>query len=359
MLKYWLWLFSLMEYGSKRVINTYQKFKKLGITDFKSFVADQLQLKYEELSAENIMRKCSHAGVEIIPFWDDRYPKLLKKIPDYPAFLFVKGNPAALKNEFSISVVGTRSMTNYGRSVVKEVLYPIIKGCEFNIVSGLAYGIDSEVHKLFQYEKVLSAIPVAVLPGGPEDGIPSYNRSLYDTIINKGCAVWEFLPGTPLCKKMFAVRNRITAGLSKLTVVIEAPEKSGSLITADLAIQYNRDVGSVPGSIYNRSSFGTNFLIKNGAYVITCANDIRVLIDGVEFDYDFVMNRESIKNFMSAFKIPDNPENYELLKSGQFILEDLFKQSNLESSLIRRFLTKFELEGILRLERSSKIKILK
>jgi len=198
------------------------------------------------------------------------YPDLLIEIPKPPAELYARGEIDSWKKP-CVAIVGTRKATSYGLKVARDLARDLA-GLNITIVSGLALGIDTEAHK--------GAIEaggktIAVLGSGINQVYPAVNRSLAERIVESGGAlISELPPEHPPEKWTFPQRNRIIAGLSQMTLVIEAPEKSGALITAYLALEYNRDVGAVPGEITSINSSGTNNLIRLGASLIRSSEDI-------------------------------------------------------------------------------------
>jgi DNA processing protein len=203
---------------------------------------------------------------------DARYPSLLQHIADPPYALFVRGQ-IDVCTQNSVAVVGTRRNTSYGRRVA-EWLGEECARAGLTVVSGLAGGIDTIVH-----ESALRAggTCVAVLGSGVDDDgmYPRSNVGLSRRILKSGgCVVSEFPPGTEALKHHFPLRNRLIAGLSRATVIVEAAEKSGSLITAHLALEQNRDVFAVPGPITHAQSGGTNRLLAMGAIPCTSPDDV-------------------------------------------------------------------------------------
>lgn len=197
------------------------------------------------------------------------YPSDLRNIYRYPNVLYCKGNKEILSRRL-ITIVGTRTMSTYGKWVVRNLLSSVPKELNIAFVSGLAIGIDSQVHMMC-LERGLKT--VAVIAGGIDKGFPERNRGIYDEICRKGIVVAEFPEGTQTRKGMFPIRNRILAGMSDTTIVIEGGLESGSLLTANLALEYGRDVFVVPGDITRESSKGCNSLIKQGADIITGVED--------------------------------------------------------------------------------------
>lgn len=206
--------------------------------------------------------------ISLLPFYSAKYPYLLKQTMDHPAMLFCKGEVGLLGLKL-VTIVGTRKMSDYGRRVVDELIGSLPK--EVVVVSGLALGVDGAVHRAcLKY-----GIPtVAVVGGGIDVGYPSAHKELYKEISEEGLILSEFPPRRNLGKAMFPIRNRIMAGLSSVTIVIESAKRGGSFITALQALEYNRVVGAVPGGIFSETSQGTNTLLKMGAEVVRSGEDI-------------------------------------------------------------------------------------
>ena len=209
-------------------------------------------------------------NIDIVSIQDAEYPEILKEIYDAPISLYVRGNKNIL-NELSVAIIGCRECTEYGRNITKNLSYNIAKN-KINIVSGLAKGIDGIAHQgaLFAGGKT-----VAVLGNGLDTIYPKENEHLALEILQKGGAIISEYPlGTKPEKQNFPERNRIVSGMSKGIIVVEAKEKSGTLITVDFALEQGRDVFVVPGNINSEASIGTNDLIKQGAKLITSYKDV-------------------------------------------------------------------------------------
>ncbi len=202
------------------------------------------------------------------------YPELLREIHNPPRNLFCKGNVELLSKR-CITIVGTRESTRYGYSVLNMLLKKYIGLLDVCIVSGMARGIDTAVHsRCLEF-----GIPtIAVIAGGIENIYPISSTYIYEEICKKGLVVAEYDGRVEMHKGMFPMRNRILAGISDTTVVIEAGAKSGSLLTANLALEFGRDVFVVPGNIDKESSHGCNMLIKQGAEVITSPEDFMAIL---------------------------------------------------------------------------------
>ena len=200
------------------------------------------------------------------------YPKLLKEISNPPVNIYVRGDEKIL-NKSGIAVVGTRNLSAYGEKSTKILVKELVER-GFVIVSGLALGIDTIAH---QTAIENGGLTIAVLGSSIDDKsiYPKENIKLAEEIVKSGGAVISEYPSPFTAKKYtFPQRNRIVSGLSKATVVIEAPEKSGALITAKFALEQNREVFALPGEIFAENSIGTNNLIKQGAQLITSAKEV-------------------------------------------------------------------------------------
>lgn len=209
-------------------------------------------------------------NIDIVFVEDEEYPKILKEIYDPPVSLYVKGNKGIL-NDFNLAIIGCRDATVYGKKVAQNFSYRLSKE-DINIVSGLARGIDSMAHLGAVYAKGKT---IAVLGNGLDLVYPKENFFLAEKIIeNGGAIISEYPIGTKPDKMNFVARNRIISGLSRGVVIIEAKEKSGTLLTVDFALEQGRDIFVVPGNIDSVNSFGTNELIKQGGKIITDYRDV-------------------------------------------------------------------------------------
>lgn len=222
-------------------------------------------------------------NIKTISINNKYYPENLKKIYDPPKVIYVKGNYKILNN-LSISIVGCRDATDYGKKAAKYFSYWLSKN-KINIVSGLAKGIDSFAHigavcgKVEENSKNVDNLStfgtIAVVGTGLDIVYPKENKYLEEKIIETGGAIISEYPlGTKPTRYNFPKRNRIISGLSKGVLVIEAKEKSGTLITVDFALEQGRDVFVVPGNINSLNSVGTNHLIKQGAIIVTNYKEI-------------------------------------------------------------------------------------
>ncbi|HBG81638.1 TPA: DNA-protecting protein DprA [candidate division CPR2 bacterium] len=279
-LKYWLAIDKTQIIGPKRMPILLEYFKEvkniweapeqellrvgLNRTTAKLFLE-----KKRTICPDKLLPILEKLKVKPITLNNPDYPILLKHIPDPPIVIYIRGNTNL--NVEGVGIVGTRKATNYGHSIAFEFAREISKyGISIN--SGLAIGIDSYSHKGALDSKGRT---IAVLGSSIDRIYPAVNFQIAQKILgHEGSIISEYPPGTPGGKYQFVGRNRIIAGLSKGVLVVEAPEKSGALITADFALEQGREVYAIPGDILNKNSIGPNNLIKNGAKIVTKALDI-------------------------------------------------------------------------------------
>ncbi|HZD79092.1 MAG TPA: DNA-processing protein DprA [Actinomycetota bacterium] len=219
--------------------------------------------------AEEDIRALEAFDAAIVDFRQADYPRLLRPLPQPPAMLFVRGRAEVLDWP-GVAVVGTRGCTRYGRDTAAAISLGLA-GAGYAVISGLARGVDAAAHRA---AAEAGAATIAVLGTGIDVTYPPEHAGLARKILEIGCLVSEFPPGTPPRKYHFPQRNRLIAGLARAVVVVEADERSGALITASHALEQGKDVFAVPGAIDARTSRGTNRLIQDGAGLVTCAADV-------------------------------------------------------------------------------------
>ena len=251
---------------------------------------------------------------------DDIYPQCLKEISNPPLKLYYKGNLDLLKDERLIAVVGTRNPSSYGK-LCCEYMVKKMSRANITIVSGFAKGIDSIAHKT---SLLAGGKTIAVIASGLDIVYPASNLSLYREIEEKGLILSEYEAGVKPFKFNFPQRNRIIAGLSKGTIVVESKDRGGSLITADLALEFNRDVYAVPGDVFSEYSKGCNNLIRDSK--AKSLSNINELLD----DYSWKIEEKNINNKYTQNQL--------------LILNSLSSEKNLDNILME---TKIEQTEIL------------
>lgn len=227
----------------------------------------------EDFDANQARGAVERAGVVAVCRHAPAYPSSLTDLDDAPRVLFVKGQgdlSSIVSGEPCVAVVGARRASPYGLEVTRE-LGRGLGAAGVTVVSGLALGIDAQAHRGCLEGH---GMPLAVLACGPDIPYPRTNRRLYERICERGLVIAELPPGQRAFRWSFPARNRIMAGLARLTIVVEAAEPSGSLITSDFAIQLGRSVGAVPGQVTSSLAAGSNALLKDGAAFITSAEDV-------------------------------------------------------------------------------------
>ena len=237
--------------------------------------------------AQATLDRCNALGIRLIPMDHPEYPALLRAIPDPPLLLYCKGRLPDPGRIPLVGVVGSRKCSEYALSTARDL------GCGLGlhgagIVSGMAAGVDGAVT---QGALQANAPAVGVLGCGLDVIFPKSNAELYDQMETAGCLISEFPPGTPAAKWNFPRRNRIISGLSVAVVVVEAPERSGALITARYALDQGRDVFAVPGRMGDPACAGSNQLLRDGAGMVTCAWDI---LESRMFHYPILRQNISI-----------------------------------------------------------------
>ncbi len=260
----------------QEIVQAYQTLEQLYLVwrSDPSQIAEKLRSKctvsWSDANLQAMRSDLNTNGIKNFTRNDPEYPNLLKEIPFAPYVLYSHGNQK-LFNKTLVSIVGTRKSSLYGKRCV-ESLVSGLSGSSCVTVSGLALGIDALVH----YTSIEANVPtIAVLAGGLDNYHPVTNANLGRRIIENGGAVLsEYPPGVAPEKHHFLARNRIIAGLSPLTIIIEGELKSGSLVTGRDALAYGREVGIVPGDIFSTNSKGPHSLLYDGAWPITSASDI-------------------------------------------------------------------------------------
>ena len=249
--------------------NNFNIARTLNSETFKNKSA-QLQLGNDKIfDFNNMIAYLGKNNINVLNISGKFYPKLLREIFYPPPVLFYKGNQI-LKSDYLLAIVGTRKCSAYGKDVARYISRQLSK-IGITIVSGMASGIDYWAQKAALEEKGSS---IGILGCGIDIIYPPENKDLYSQLMDTGSLLTEFFPGTPPLKSNFPARNRIISGMSMGVVVIEAGIKSGALITGEFALNQNREVFAIPGSIFNSESQGCHKLIKNGAKLVENIDDI-------------------------------------------------------------------------------------
>ncbi len=326
--------------GSAKAVFTEKKQNLLKIDGIGAFKLKGLQEKSLVAKAEKELNFIQKNNIKLTTFIDGDYPENLKHCEDSPILFFSKGK-INFKQRHILSIVGTRNMTNYGRSVLEKLIDEIKK---YNplIISGLAYGVDVFAHQLAIKNNLQT---VAVLAHGLDTMYPKNHHKEATKMQENGGLLTDFWSGSKPERENFIKRNRVVAGLSQATIVIESAVKGGSLITADIANSYNRDVFALPGRVTDLYSKGCNDLIKtNKAAILTSAKDLAYLLN---WETDFKEKVIQKQLFVELDEVEQIIYNY-LLKEGKQTLDIIALHCNLPIYKISSILLNLELKAIIK-----------
>ena len=321
--------------------NSFEEAWQSGAQDYINVGFDQesartLSEEKQKINPEKEFQKLEDANVQILSIDSPSYPELLKEIHSAPQIIYIKGE--IIPDTLAIAVVGARKCSDYGARAAQKISSDLARQ-NICVVSGLAQGIDTHAH--------IGALEtrgktIAVLGSGLKEDLifPKSNKRLAEKIIeNGGALISEYSFETPSTPERFPQINRIISGMSKGVVVIEAAPKSGSLITAKLALDQNREVCAVPGSIFSENSRGTNELIKLGAHLVQNAQDVMSALE-IEF--------ETSKTFQENLFGAEEKIILDILAENILHMDDIIKLSGFSAQEILPLVTKLELEGFIK-----------
>ena len=348
-IKYWVWLSSLVKISPFKRYKLIEYFKDPALIwhsseeELKKLpflprnIIEKLIDRQMRKDTHNLLEKIQSEYIDVITFNDEYYPEYLKNIYDPPVAIYVRGK--LIKDETTIAVVGSRNATTYGLGMAESLSHDLSKK-GITVASGMARGIDSRAHT-----GALKAggRTIAVLGCGLNIVYPYENKELMKKICDNGAVISELLPGVPPIPFNFPARNRIISGISKGVVIIEANERSGSLITANYALEQGRDVFAVPGNINSRNSIGTNRLIRDGAKIVL---DVADILD--ELNLSNGVNNISCKiNKRSPFADFDSEEKTiaEKLMEGPVHIDTIARDCGFSVQLVGSVLVMLELSG--------------
>lgn len=357
---YWVWLSSLEGIGpvkAKKLLNTYQhpgiiyNLTESELRQNRQLTPRNIEelLNVEKRERVNTINSLMIKNdIKLVTVFDSNYPERLRQIYDPPVTLYYRGKFRL--SEFSIAVVGARRTTNYGAFSARKLSYELgLRGVQ--VVSGLARGIDSIAH-----EGCLDAggKTVAVLGCGLDSIYPPENNKLLENILKSdGLILSEYPPGMPPLQHNFPARNRIISGISSGVLVVEAAKRSGSLITANFALEQGREVFAVPGNIDCAYSRGTNQLIREGAKIVLGVEDILE-----EFDYQEDLDSEKSIKISDKIKINTEANIYrglsteeirvvKIIQKGIHHIDEIIQRSNISIKDINNILFMLEMKGVI------------
>ncbi len=348
---YWVWLSTVPGIGARRFYKLIECFgtprgvweASLGaLRTQREYLGDKTFEQIHLSRQGEILKKAELAlstpGIRVVTLVCPEYPPLLKTIYDPPPVLYLKGQ--LLKTEPGVvAVVGSRRSSDYGRQAAARISEELAQA-GIAVVSGLARGIDTFAHK--GALKAEGGYTAAVLGCGVDMIYPPENRWLYEKIAETGTLISEYPVGTHPASSNFPARNRIISGLAQGVLVVEAGLKSGALITVDFALEQGRDVYALPGNIGSVYSEGTNKLLKDGAKMITCVEDI--LEDFHSFDRLKAQKPPKAPLFLDFFE----NEVYNALEEGAKSLDALIILTGMEPGRLQAALTLLEIKGIIK-----------
>jgi len=298
--------------------------------------------RYERFDAAVSRAVAARARVALVCRCSKAYPKRLRALPDPPAVLHVLGDPAALDVPHGVAIVGARRATSYGLDV-SRTLGSGLSRAGVPVVSGLALGIDAAAHA-----GALEGTgrPVAVLAAAPDVPYPQRNRMLHAAVAERGAVISELPPGSNAFRWCFVARNRIVAGMCDATIIIETGVRGGSMITAELANSYNKDVFAYPGRVSDGKSAGCNYLIQNNkAVLLTEAQELIALMNWEET----LRLRSGLKKQKELFieLSPDEKLIMEILKQKNSVhIDEINLKSGLSSSSVAAAILNLELQNV-------------
>lgn len=336
--------FSMVDLSPKIKLNILKKFKitekiwyysinKKNYNYFNNFkIIKALEKAWDKKRISEMKNIIKDKKICLTSFFDESYPEKLKYFDDAPSILFHRGDIKRLNDNINVSIVGARKCSYYGENVA-ELISKELASNNINVISGMARGIDTIAHS--NALKNLG-FTCAVLGCGIDVVYPKENNKLYEQIVNKGCIISEFPPGTPPYAFNFPIRNRIISALSKVIIVVEADLKSGTLITANFALNQGKDIMAVPGQVFSNASRGTNKLIKDGAFPFTEIEDLFELL-GIERQ----------KKKVGAKKNTDSKkgEIIEIISDNPMHIDDIIKLTNIDITCLYGLLFEMQLDN--------------
>jgi len=348
-LRYDIWLSLILGPCNHKLISILESFggfkgayELKDTLEFKSMLTKGELLKLEKVKTSDVERiadYCEKSGVYILNIEDDLYPENLLKTKIPPAVLYVTGDVKVLNSDVIVAGVGTRNSTQYGRDAVRLICEPLAKS-GIVLVSGMAYGIDSEVHmaSLRNDKKT-----IAVMGTGIDRTYPARHGQLRQRIEKTGAVISEYPPFFETSPYLFPVRNRLISGLAVATIIFEAEKRSGTMSTAGWALDDGREVFAVPGGIMSPKSEGTNILIKQGAHPALSALDILNVLgmEACESEFPANMPNSRIADLSKKERVI-----YDILSKGEADMDYISEKTGMLTGELLSVLGILEIENI-------------
>lgn len=349
--KYWVAFASIEKVGSVFIKTLYEHFGSIksawcaGADDLysvetlpKRLVADFLKER-DKTDPDKCLEFLKEKSVKFVTYEDPAYPKLLKQIENPPMTLFYKGDLSRCNFEKTLSVVGSRKASENAKAVLSKILDEF-KGTDVCVVSGLALGIDTTAHKSALRNGLTT---IGVIASGFDFVYPTQNRDLYKQIENEGGVIFsEYWPSFIPIQWRFPHRNRIVTGLSRGTLVAEAALKSGALISANLCLEQNRELMCMPGLLSNPNTEGIYKLIKNGAAVVTNAQDI---LEAMDWEMQTCVSANNVSGIDELGLSDDEKAIFALIAKDGAKVDEILQKTGMDFSDLMVVLTTLELNG--------------
>ena len=346
--KYWIAFSSIEEISSSFILRLYNHFgdiedafsaNDLSSIEGLSVKSAETFLKLrDKIDPDKVFEEVQNRGIKFLTYDDEKYPYMLKNISNPPAVLYYKGDLFSCNLEKTLAIVGSRKASSYAKDALTKVVNELCN-TDICIVSGLASGIDSAAHNAAISNNLKT---IGVIASGFDFVYPTANKDLYKKI-EDGCGaiVTEYYPTFEPIKFRFPQRNRIVSGLSYGTLVAEASMKSGALITANLTLEQGRELMCIPGLITNPNTEGIYKLLKNGATLVTCANDILEALG-----WEVKLEQQSL--FKGVNLSEDEQKIYDALEIEDKGIDELQAYTRLSIDNLLIYLTTLELKGIIK-----------
>lgn len=331
-------LFEFFDYDIERTYNVDEKDLKLFSQETELSIPRDFLKKRDSLDIEKCYKSAfENEDIKIVTYEDENFPPLLRQTPDYPLSLYYKGNIENMDYKNVLAVVGSRKASTEGKNSLSKIISGLYNN-PVTIVSGLAYGIDAQAH-IAALSTGLKTI--AVVASGLDIIYPAQNTQLFHEILEKGGVVFSEYPlKTEPTKFSFPQRNRIVVGISEGTFVVEAQKKSGAMISANLTLDYNRELMCMPGNISNPNTEGIYYLIKNGAGMVCKTEDI---IECMGWNFE---TKEPINPLNDLSEI--QKRIYEVMSIEAKTFDELIMETKTDTSTLMVILTELELKGLIK-----------
>lgn len=299
-------------------------------------VVERILLRRSNLNIDAYWTKIQKTGVKVLTWEDEEYPRRLREIHAPPPVFYIRGS-LVIEDEWSVAIVGTRRVTSYGKQVTRELASFLARN-GITVISGMARGVDSIAH-----ESALEAggRSLAILGCGVDCIYPSENRQLAERMMECGGLISDYALGTPPDARNFPPRNRLISGLSLATVIIEAGERSGALITASFAVEQGREVFAVPGTIYAPLSVGTNRLIRQGAQPYTSPQELLELLN-----FEMIDEQRAVRQVFNVEPFED--EILTIIRNEPLHVDEICVRCEEPVEKVSSALVMLELKGIVR-----------